>query len=50
MAMKPFDIVLMVGIPGSGKTTRAKFFVDRDIPIFTSPDAAAWWSRFLRDA
>ena len=22
--------------------------IDRDIPIFTSPDSAEWWSRFLR--
>ena len=26
---------------------RMKFFIDRNIPIFTSPDADAWWSAFL---
>ena len=31
-----------------GPVTRMKFLIDRDIPIFTSPDSAEWWSRFLR--
>ena len=24
-----------------------KFFIDRNIPIFTSPDADAWWSALV---
>ena len=31
-----------------GPVTRMKFLIDRDIPIFTSPDSAEWWSRFLK--
>ena len=26
---------------------RMKFFIDRNIPIFTSPDADVWWSAFV---
>ena len=34
----------------NGLGDRMKFLVDRDIPIFTSPDSAEWWSRFLRNS
>ena len=29
-----------------GPVKRMKFFIDGNIPIFTSPDADAWWSTF----
>lgn len=49
--MSGFTGVVMIGIPGSGKTTFGrewmKFFIDRNIPIFTSPDADTWWSTFV---
>ena len=31
-----------------GLVTRMKFLIGWDIPIFTSPDSAEWWSRFLK--
>ena len=30
-----------------GPVKRMKFFIDRNIPIFTSPDADAWWSALV---
>jgi hypothetical protein len=30
-----------------GPVKRMKFFIDRNIPIFTSPDADTWWSAFV---
>ena len=41
--MSGFTVVVMIGMPGSGKTTFGrewmKFFIDWNLPIFTSLDA-----------